>query len=291
MVVTHALVDGRQGGPAGRPGPAVPEVRGLFVVGDWIGPEGMLVDASLASARRAADLIGAARAGARRRVTAGVASGALADVYEANERFLWGLCYRHDRLAADADDLVQETFVRALEHPPARTHEPLASVARAGGAEPRTRSPAAPAARRYVGPWLPAPIETGDDESPPAFEPTVSDGIHHRGALRPPGERLAARSCVALEALTPKQRAVLLLRDVFDYPVAETAAALEMSEANVKTTHHRARRAMAAYDRARCIPTRDLRDRTRVRPRALPRRRSPAATRRPSRRSWPRTSG
>jgi RNA polymerase sigma-70 factor (ECF subfamily) len=56
---------------------------------------------------------------------------------------------------------------------------------------------------------------------------------------------------VALEAQTPRQRAVLLLRDVFDYSVEDTAAALAMSEPNVKTTHHRARRAMAAYDRTR----------------------------------------
>ncbi len=60
---------------------------------------------------------------------------------------------------------------------------------------------------------------------------------------------------LALEALTPAQRAVLLLRDVIDYEVRETAVALGMSEANVKTTHHRARRAMAAYDGARCRPT------------------------------------
>ena len=63
---------------------------------------------------------------------------------------------------------------------------------------------------------------------------------------------------LALEALTPQQRAVLLLRDVFDYSVRETADALGMSEPNVKTTHHRARRAMArttasaAGRRARC---------------------------------------
>jgi RNA polymerase sigma-70 factor (ECF subfamily) len=56
---------------------------------------------------------------------------------------------------------------------------------------------------------------------------------------------------LALEALTPRQRAVLLLRDVFDYAVEDTAAALDMTVANVKTTHHRARHAMAAYDRTR----------------------------------------
>jgi len=56
---------------------------------------------------------------------------------------------------------------------------------------------------------------------------------------------------------------VLLLREVFDYSVAETAAALDLSPANVKTTHHRARRAMARYDAHRRPPTRDLQETTR----------------------------
>jgi RNA polymerase sigma-70 factor (ECF subfamily) len=63
---------------------------------------------------------------------------------------------------------------------------------------------------------------------------------------------------LALEALTPTQRAVLLLRDVFDYSVKETAEALDLTESNVKTTHHRARRAMEEYDRRRMIPTSDV---------------------------------
>ncbi|HZP40117.1 MAG TPA: FAD-dependent oxidoreductase [Candidatus Binatia bacterium] len=57
MVVTNALVTAEAGGLAGRPGPAVAGAEGLYVVGDWVGPEGMLVDASLASARRAALLL------------------------------------------------------------------------------------------------------------------------------------------------------------------------------------------------------------------------------------------
>src|SRR5581483_4753440 len=56
MVVSHALATADAGGTRGRPGPAVPGIRGLFVVGDWVGPDGLLADATLASARRAADL-------------------------------------------------------------------------------------------------------------------------------------------------------------------------------------------------------------------------------------------
>lgn len=57
MLVSNALVTAAQGGAAGRPGPEVPGIRNLYVAGDWVGPEGMLSDASLASARRAASLI------------------------------------------------------------------------------------------------------------------------------------------------------------------------------------------------------------------------------------------
>ncbi len=66
MVVTHAVVEARRGGYAGRPGPAVPGAEDLFVVGDWVGAEGMLADASFASAERAAQLVLSASDGSRR---------------------------------------------------------------------------------------------------------------------------------------------------------------------------------------------------------------------------------
>src|SRR4029434_3703531 len=113
--------------------------------------------------------------------------------------------------------------------------------------------------RRYEGPWL------------PALAPTDERGL--RGEPDDPSPGPAARYdriesvtlafLLALEALTPSQRAVLLLRDVFDYAVRETADALGMSEANVKVTHHRARRAMTAYDRNRCVATAALQAQTR----------------------------
>jgi phytoene dehydrogenase-like protein len=54
LTVSNALVEAASSGTAGRPGPRVPGVRGLYVAGDWVGPEGMLADASLASGRGAA---------------------------------------------------------------------------------------------------------------------------------------------------------------------------------------------------------------------------------------------
>jgi phytoene dehydrogenase-like protein len=57
ITVSNALVTAAQGGLTGRPRPAVPGVEGLYVAGDWVGPEGMLVDASMASAKLAAETI------------------------------------------------------------------------------------------------------------------------------------------------------------------------------------------------------------------------------------------
>jgi len=54
LVVSHAFVSAASGGLPARPGPVVPGVRGLYVAGDWVGGEGLLADASVASAAEAA---------------------------------------------------------------------------------------------------------------------------------------------------------------------------------------------------------------------------------------------
>lgn len=76
-------------------------------------------------------------------------------------------------------------------------------------------------------------------------------------------ESLSFAFLLALEALTPRQRAVLLLRDVFDYSARATAELLSLSEENVRITHLRARRAMRDYDHHRCRPTSTLQEQTR----------------------------
>ncbi|WP_437831037.1 sigma-70 family RNA polymerase sigma factor [Sorangium sp. So ce1153] len=183
--------------------------------------------------------------------------GFVAASYREHERFLWALSYRLTGSAADADDIVQETFVRALEHPPARTDEPvrpwLARVALNLGRDALRRRKRRP----YDGPWLPSPVET--EPEPPSFEIPGKEGTEGRYDLL---ESASFAFLIALEALTPQQRAVLLLRDVFDYSVQEAAAALGISEASVKTTHHRARRALEPYDRDRCRPSPELVERS-----------------------------
>lgn len=169
---------------------------------------------------------------------------------EEHRGLLWGLCYRMTGTPADADDLVQETFLKALEHPPSDVESSLRpwlvrvamNLARDTLRRRKRRS--------YVGVWLPAPVDTIDGESAgwpePATLPDTGPEAHY-GAK----ESASYAFLLALEALTATQRAVLLLRDVLDFSVKETADSLDMSEANVKTTHHRARAAMASYDRER----------------------------------------
>jgi RNA polymerase sigma-70 factor (ECF subfamily) len=176
---------------------------------------------------------------------------------ETHRRFLLGLSYRLTGSAADAEDIVQETFRRAIERPPPDRGRPLAPwlvrvATNLGRDLLRHRK-----RRGYVGPWLPSPIET----ELWSVEAELGEGRTTEGRYDLL-ESVSFAFLLALEALTPRQRAVLLLREVFDYSVAEAAAALGMSEANVKTTHHRAREAMRTYDAERCAPTLEHRERT-----------------------------
>ncbi len=174
--------------------------------------------------------------------------------YREHWPYVWGLCYRMTGSAADADDLAQETFVRTLRSPPPDPEAPwrpwlvrcAVNLAR-DRLRRRKREP-------YTGPWLPAPIETGAEAADP------DDPERRYGML----ESVSFAFLVACEALTPRQRAVLLLRDVLDYSVDETAQALGLSASNVKTTHHRARAAMQRYDADRKALTRDVQQKTRA---------------------------
>ncbi|HEY2732881.1 MAG TPA: sigma-70 family RNA polymerase sigma factor, partial [Polyangiales bacterium] len=188
---------------------------------------------------------------------------------EPHRSFLWGLCYRMTGCAADADDIVQDTFERAMQQPPndrARALRPwLVTVA-----TNRARDLLRQRKRRgYAGPYLPSPIATPDALAANATIETREACALNEVQLGPEArygqlETVTFAFLLALEALTPTQRAVLLLRDVFDYSVEETAQTLGQSLSNVKTTHHRARRTLQAYDAARCIPTPERQAKTRA---------------------------
>jgi RNA polymerase sigma-70 factor (ECF subfamily) len=178
-------------------------------------------------------------------------------LFREHQRMLWGLSYRLTGCAADADDIVQETFVRAverevpLEDPSWRPW--LMRVAVNLGLDGLRRRKR----RAYPGEWLPSPIETGEQEASVYTALRTPEGHYERL------ESVSFAFLLALEALTPKQRAVLLLRDVLDYSAAETGAVLAMSAENVRIIHHRARAAMRAYDTERRPPTKALQEQTR----------------------------
>lgn len=176
---------------------------------------------------------------------------ALRGAFAVHREFLWGLCYRMTGSAADAEDLVQDTFERALRHPPAQVDglRPwLARVAVNLSCDHLRRRKLQP----YRGTFLPEPVPTSRLR-------LVSAETDARYELL---ESTTFAFLLALEALRPKERAVLLLRDVFDYSVRESAEALELSEANVKTLLHRARQHMTSYDQRRRVPSPTLSKRT-----------------------------
>lgn len=176
---------------------------------------------------------------------------------EPHRRVLWAVAYRMTGVAADADDVVQETFARAIAKPPKRDR-PLRpwlitvamNVAR-DALRRRRRT-------EYVGPWLPSPV---DDAQLDVQVRVPDDAPDARYSMK---ESATFAFLVAVEALTPQRRAVLILRDVFDYSTEETATALGMSPDAVKQSLLRARRALASYDAVREPALDERRERDRV---------------------------
>ena len=168
-------------------------------------------------------------------------------------------CYRMLGSSHDSDDMVQETFVRALRaqhtlHDPASARAWLHRIATNVCIDELARRP-----RRARGPELGPP---SDPDTPPAaatpdaewLEPAPSAWLADADAagleMASPAaqytrkESVALAFVAALQVLTPSQRAVLLLRDVVGLSAAETAEALACSVSSANSTLHRARVAL-----------------------------------------------
>ena len=160
----------------------------------------------------------------------------------------FAIAYRMLGSVAEAEDVVQEALLRL--HRALEAGEEIAS-AHAFVATVTTRlainALRSARARReeYVGEWLPEPIITGGNDDP-ARNAEMADS-------------LSLAMLVLLESLSPEQRAVLLLHDVFDYDHARIAQIIGKSEGNVRQIARRARRHVEQR-RPRFQTTREQRD-------------------------------
>jgi RNA polymerase sigma-70 factor (ECF subfamily) len=143
----------------------------------------------------------------------------------------FAIAYRMLGTVSDAEDVVQEALLRV--HQALQAGEQIASP-RAFAATVTTRlainelRSARVRRERYVGEWLPEPIITDGHDDPPQHAEMA--------------DSLSLAMLVLLESLSPEQRAVLLLRDVFDYDHAQIAEIIGKSQDNVRQLATRARR-------------------------------------------------
>jgi RNA polymerase sigma-70 factor (ECF subfamily) len=156
--------------------------------------------------------------------------GAKLAAVERHRRRIWGLCYRMTGERCAADDLAQEAIARAIERASQASEESfegwLFRVA--------TTTCLDWLRHRKVEAGVVALVDPVDIDRP------FADGADAEGALvRREDIRLAVVTC--LQALTPHQRAVLVLRDVLERSTEETAAALGVTSGSVKVLLHRAR--------------------------------------------------
>ncbi len=154
------------------------------------------------------------------------------DVFEEHRPVLLGVAYRMLGRVADAEDVVQEAWLRWSGADRTDVREPRAYLVRVTTrlAIDRLRQVKA-RGETYVGPWLPEPYVTD-------FGDTVPDTAE-RAVL---ADSVSLAVLVVLESLSPLERAVFVLREAFGYPYADIAAMLERGEPAVRQLAGRARK-------------------------------------------------
>jgi RNA polymerase sigma-70 factor (ECF subfamily) len=156
------------------------------------------------------------------------------DPFFAHRSLLFTVAYEMLGSAADAEDVVQETWLRWAElgedgH--AEVRDPRAYLVRIVTRQSLNRLRTLARRREdYVGEWLPEPLLTSPD---------VADDVEL-------AESVSIAMLTVLETLTPTERAVFVLREVFDLPYDEIAEALGKATPAVRQVAHRAREHVAA---------------------------------------------
>jgi len=147
-------------------------------------------------------------------------------IFTDHRNLLFSIAYRILGSVADAEDVVQDAWFKWSAADRSRVADPKAYLARivSNLSVDRLRS-SRTQREAYVGPWLPEPILTASDVADDAAT----------------AESVSMALLVVLETLSPLERAVFVLREVFDFSFAEIASAVDRSESAVRQAGHRAR--------------------------------------------------
>ena len=155
------------------------------------------------------------------------------DAFNQHRGLLFSIAYRMLGSSADAEDMVQETFIRWQQAPDTEIRSPRAFLVTIISRLSINHLQSARVQREeYVGQWLPEPLLTGPLTGGPSTVAQID-------------QSLSIAFLVLLERLSPMERAVFLLREVFDYEYAEIAQTLGPTEANCRQILRRARQHIA----------------------------------------------
>jgi RNA polymerase sigma-70 factor (ECF subfamily) len=165
------------------------------------------------------------------------------DAFQQQRAYLFSIAYRLLGSVSDAEDVLQEAFLRWDR---ARNDDIQSARAFLATVVVRLCMDQLRSARArrevYVGPWLPEPLLTSG-------RPDLTESVVMR-------ESLSFAFLLMLEKLSPLERAVFVLREVFDYDYAEIAPIVARSDANCRQAFHRARQRLAD-DRSRFEASRE----------------------------------
>jgi RNA polymerase sigma-70 factor (ECF subfamily) len=149
------------------------------------------------------------------------------EAFEANRELLFAVAYRMLGTVADAEDAVQDAWLRWSAAPRPDVTQPRAYLVKTVTHLALNRLRSARARREaYVGPWLPEPLLTATPDAAGRAELA---------------ESVSLAMLVVLESLTPEERAVFVLHEVFGFTHAEIAAAIGRTGTSVRQLMHRAR--------------------------------------------------